>query len=180
MWQVTRDRWHMACDMWHMKSDMRWTLFTNFRSLALMVWGLWCFEYLKEKDDWPIIELINDWGICITTKATPGLLNNYQNLCLTYILGSGQKSSLRRWRIPDHQETISLQISLSTMASDLLSVIMRRITRTSITGSGIHNRWLEDGGGETLRRDLKHSTLYIFVYFIVASLNNDMGCTILS
>ena len=41
--------------------------------LALIVWDLWCFEYLEEKSDL-INQLINDGGVCRTAWATPGLL----------------------------------------------------------------------------------------------------------
>ena len=34
---MTSDRWQILC--------------TKFRSPALRVWELWCFEYLEEKDD---------------------------------------------------------------------------------------------------------------------------------
>ena len=39
------------CDMWHITCDRWWALCQYFRSLALMVWELWSFEDLKEKDD---------------------------------------------------------------------------------------------------------------------------------
>ena len=44
-----------------------------FRILALIVWNLWLFEDLEEKDE-SISELINDGGVCRTAPATPGLL----------------------------------------------------------------------------------------------------------
>ena len=43
---------HVAHDAWHMTHDMWWTLCNNFRSLALIVLDLWCFEDLVEKDHW--------------------------------------------------------------------------------------------------------------------------------
>ena len=46
----------------------------NFRSLALTVWDLWCFEDLEEKDD-PINQSVNVRGVCRTAPATPGLFN---------------------------------------------------------------------------------------------------------
>ena len=39
-----------------------------------MVWDLWWFEDLEEKD-WLLDQLINDGGVCRTAPATPGLLN---------------------------------------------------------------------------------------------------------
>ena len=50
----------------------------SFRSLALMVWDLWCFEDLEEKDH-SISELIGDRGVCKTAPATRGLLLSYTN-----------------------------------------------------------------------------------------------------
>ena len=38
-----------------------------------MVWDLWCFEFLDEKDHW-LDQLINDGGVCRTAPATQGLL----------------------------------------------------------------------------------------------------------
>ena len=50
----------------------------NFRSLAPMVWDLWWFKDLEEKDDSLIIsELITDDRDCRTALATPGLLNSH-------------------------------------------------------------------------------------------------------
>ena len=45
----------------------------NVRSIAIMVWDLWCFEDLEEKDE-SISELISDRGVCRTAPATLGLL----------------------------------------------------------------------------------------------------------
>ena len=39
-----------------------------------MVWDLWCFEDLEEKDE-TINQLNYDGGVCRTAPATPGLLN---------------------------------------------------------------------------------------------------------
>ena len=65
------------CDMWHMTHGVWWTLWQNFRSLALTVWELWCSEDISTKDD-PLNELINELmnykGVCRTAPATPGLL----------------------------------------------------------------------------------------------------------
>ena len=38
-----------------------------------MVWELWCFEDLGEKDEL-LNELISYGGVCRTAPATPGLL----------------------------------------------------------------------------------------------------------
>ena len=70
MWHKTHDMWHVICDMWQ-------TLCQNFRSLALRVWELWCFEDWEEKGHW-LSNLINEWinyvAVCRTALATPGLL----------------------------------------------------------------------------------------------------------
>ena len=42
-------------------------------SPALMVWELWCFEDLEEKDR-SVNQLSTDRGVCRTAPATPGLL----------------------------------------------------------------------------------------------------------
>ena len=42
--------WHLTPDTWLLTPDSWWTLCKNFRSLALTVWKLWCFEDLEEKD----------------------------------------------------------------------------------------------------------------------------------
>ena len=42
--------------------------------VALMVWDLWCFEDLEEKDRL-LNQSVNDGGVCRTAPATPGLLN---------------------------------------------------------------------------------------------------------
>ena len=52
---VTHDMGHVTHDMLHMNCDLQHTgvgeLFSqNFKSLALTVWELWCFEYGEEKD----------------------------------------------------------------------------------------------------------------------------------
>ena len=67
---MTRDRW--------------WTLCKNCRFLALMVWDLWCFEDLEEKDRW-LNESVNDGGVCRTAPATPGLLI-MQSTCAHQVL----------------------------------------------------------------------------------------------
>ena len=38
-----------------------------------MVWDLWCFEDLKEKDRW-LTRSISDGGVCRTAPATQGPL----------------------------------------------------------------------------------------------------------
>ena len=58
-WHVTHEAWHMTCVRW-------WTLCQNCRSLALMVWEVWCFECLEEKDCW-----LNYKSVCITAQAKP-------------------------------------------------------------------------------------------------------------
>ena len=52
---MTRDTWHVTCDTWHVTHDIwhkthrGWgSLCPNFRSLALIVWELWCFEDWEE------------------------------------------------------------------------------------------------------------------------------------
>ena len=73
-------------------SDRWWTLCQNFRSIALMVWDLWCFEDLEENDDW-----LNEWitesvtyeGDCRTAPATPGLLKSCLCLDIFQIRGGG-------------------------------------------------------------------------------------------
>ena len=45
----------------------------NFRSLDQMVWDLWYFEDLEEKDR-SVNDFINDKGVCRTAPATPGPL----------------------------------------------------------------------------------------------------------
>ena len=41
-----------------------------FRSLDLIVWDIWCFEFLEEKDD-SINQSMNYKGDCRTAPATP-------------------------------------------------------------------------------------------------------------
>ena len=48
-WQLTRDRWQVTHDKWRMVWGEH--SLKMFSSLALMVWDLWCFEDLEEKDD---------------------------------------------------------------------------------------------------------------------------------
>ena len=67
-WHMTHDMWPVTRDMWHMIRNRWWTLCKNFRSLALLVWDLGCFEDLEEMDRWL------DGGVCRTAPATPGLL----------------------------------------------------------------------------------------------------------
>ena len=50
-----------------------------FRSLALMVWDLWCFEELEKKNE-SINQSVNDGGVCRTARATLGLLNRICSL----------------------------------------------------------------------------------------------------
>ena len=38
-----------------------------------MVWDLWCFEDLEEKDQL-LNQSVNDGGVCRTAPARPGLL----------------------------------------------------------------------------------------------------------
>ena len=83
-WQVTGDIWHVTGDMWHKTCDRWRTLCQNFRSLALIVWDLWCFEDLEEKDD-----LIDNYSAvsaditsCITSNITSSPGPKPQDFCL--------------------------------------------------------------------------------------------------
>ena len=62
----------MTHDTLHVTHGRLRKLCKNVRSLALMVWDLWCHEDLEEKDE-SFSELINDRGVCRTAPATPGL-----------------------------------------------------------------------------------------------------------
>ena len=66
-----RKQWHR---IW-------WTLCQHFRSLALTVWELWCFQNFEEK-----YCLLTDWmnykAFCRTAPATQGMLNIVENLSI--------------------------------------------------------------------------------------------------
>ena len=63
----------MICDTWHVTHGVGWTFSQIFSCLALMVWDLWCCEYLEEKGE-SLNELISDEAVYRTAPATPGLL----------------------------------------------------------------------------------------------------------
>ena len=59
MWHVTYDNWHVTHDTWQMTNDM-WHV---TRDTCHILWDEWMNQW------------INHGGDCITTTATPGLLN---------------------------------------------------------------------------------------------------------
>ena len=62
IWPVTHDRWQLTAENWLMTHDEHY-----LKISALMLWELWCFEYLEEQ------------AFCRTapaTPATPGLSNS--------------------------------------------------------------------------------------------------------
>ena len=68
MWHMTCDMWQMICETWHgtwdtwrMTHDRWWTLCQNFRSLALTIWELWCFEDLEKQEVNSLSEWINQY-----------------------------------------------------------------------------------------------------------------------
>ena len=65
-WYVTGDTWQLTYERW-------WTLCKNIRSLAMMIWDLWCFEDLEEKNNW-LNQWINDGGVCTKALTTAGQL----------------------------------------------------------------------------------------------------------
>ena len=69
--------WHATHDMWHTTHRGPRTLCQNFRSLALTVWELWCFEDIFTKDE-SLSQWMSDDAVCRTAPATPGLLNILQ------------------------------------------------------------------------------------------------------
>ena len=59
------DTQHLTCATWHM---------TNFRSLALTVWELSCFEDMEEKDDW-VTQLLTE--VLVVRGSNSALLNTF-------------------------------------------------------------------------------------------------------
>ena len=62
-----------------------------------MVWDLWCFEDVEEKERW-LNQSVNDGGVCRTAPATPVLLNISDTLL-------NQKSPARLVPVADGGDT---------------------------------------------------------------------------
>ena len=68
-----------------MTHGVGWRFSKKFSFPAQMVWMLWCFEDLEEKDH-SVNQSINHKAVCRRAPATPGLLITWQPLSLCVLL----------------------------------------------------------------------------------------------